>query len=161
MDSPSKRRPSRAVPGYLSSCPPPSLFWVSIPSLRCGSAILSFLKCYKYLVSTGAKTQTRRLWSEATPKKADFFNRMRVAVRDQLFVRVMCANGFIGWAILHSMKQEELGGISEADIAAEGFPGANRADFLAKHFRRVPVRTQVWVVRFTFLPFIDTTTTTN
>lgn len=85
---------------------------------------------------------------------------MKLAYDKGLFLRATCGVDnkkrpvIIGWLRICKMTRKKLGGMTEADVANEGYPGKSVEFFLKKEFNGLSRDTVVWVVSFVLLPAV-------
>ena len=137
--------------GYSNTFTPSdrSLLVISIPPVLVAAAILSFFAEFEVDLVAGAKVETRRNWK--CDRKVE---NHKIALVDKLFVRVWCGGKGkqVGWARYTALFRQEIGRMTKQNLKDEGRGGMTQEGFKAEYFKGLDSKSEVWVVRFIFMP---------
>jgi len=113
------------------------------------AAILSFFAEFEVDLVAGTKVETRRNWK--CDRKVE---NHKIALVDKLFVRVWCGGKGkqVGWARYTALFRQEIGGMTKQNLKDEGRGGMTQEGFKAEYFKGLDSKSEVWVVRFIFMP---------
>ena len=122
---------------------------VVLPPSLVRSAIISFFLRFESTLVTGVKIETRRVW-----KNEGKFRSHIIALKNGLFVRAWCGTKGrqIGYVRYLSIEPQRLEEMTTDDVGNEGCPGMSVLEFCELEFPSISLTTEVWVVRFVFIP---------